>query len=342
VRKANWLAIALGLAFAFGLVQLFRLRFEAGDVYPEYSSLRTDPVGTQALYESFNALHGVSAARNYQPLDKIKAGGATVFYLGVNAKSLVDAERDELEQLATSGARLVIGLLPVLRLPAGTKPGGRWELEHWGVALTLAEPRRGKPANLLYFAPSKDWTVVRSASGHAIVIERAFGKGTLVLSADAFPLTNQALLFDRDANLISWYAGPNRRLIFDESHFGVTETGSVAALGRRYHLEPFLAALLLLAVLFIWKNSTPLVPARPAGKPGASAAQSWGMPYYLLRRAAPPAEVIHACLDEWRKSLSLGPRYSDDRLHRVEEIASTEHDPVKAYQAIGRALAREK
>jgi hypothetical protein len=342
VRKASWLAVALVVAFAFGLVQLFRWRFAAGDVYPEYSSLRADPIGTQALFESFHALPGVTALRNYQPLDKIKARGATVFYLGLSAKSFADADRDDLEQLATSGARLVIGLLPVLRLPTGTKPGGRWELGRWNAALTLAEPKPHGHANLLYFIATKDWNVVRSASGHAILIERAFGKGSIVLAADAYPLTNQALLLHRDANLISWYAGPNRRLIFDESHFGVTETGSVAALGRRYHLEPFLAALLLLAVLFIWKNSTPLVPMRPAEQPPASAAQSWGMPHYLLRRAAPPSEVIHACLDEWRKSLALGPRYSEDKLHRVEEIVRRELDPVKAYQAIGKALAREK
>ena len=342
MRKASWLAVALVLAFTFGLVQLFRWRFEAGDVYPPYSSLRADPMGTQALFESFNALPGVSALRNYQPLEKIKAGGATVFYLGLDARSFAGAERDDLEHLATAGARLVIGLMPVLRLPAGTKPGGRWELGRWGVALTLADPTPGKRANLLYFTASKDWNVVRSAAGHATLIERAFGKGSIVLAADAYPLTNQALVFNRNAAFISWYAGPNRRLIFDESHFDITETGSVAALGRRYHLEPFLGALLLLAVLFIWKNSTPLVPMRPAERPAASAAQSWGMPHYLLRRAAPPAEVIHACLDEWRKSLSLGPRYSEDKLHRVEEIARTEHDPVKAYQAIGQALAREK
>jgi hypothetical protein len=342
VRKASWLALALVLAFGFGLVQLFLWRFAAGDVYPEYSSLRADPVGTQALFESFNALPGVSAVRNYLPLDEIKGAGTTVFYLGLDARAFAESERDDLEQLATGGARLVIGLLPVLRLTAGTKPGSRWDLGRWGAALILAEPKRGKRANLLYFAASKDWNVVRATGGHAVLIERAFAKGSLVLAADAYALTNQALLSDRNANLISSYAGPNRRLIFDESHFGVTETGSVAALGRRYHLEPFLAALLLLAVLFIWKNSTPLVPAQAAEKPTASAAQSWGMPYYLLRRAAPPAEVIHACLDEWRSSLALGPRYSEDRLHHVEEIARTEHDPVKAYQAIGHALAREK
>ena len=183
---------------------------------------------------------------------------------------------------------------------------------------------------------------MRSSSELAILIERKYGKGSLVLAADGYPMSNQALLLDRDAALLSWLAGPNQRLIFDEAHLGVTETGSVVALGRRYHLHAFLAALLLLAMLFIWKNSTPLVPVPPVERSAAQAAQSWGMPHYLVRRAAPPAELIGACLNEWHKSLSLGPRYSAEKLQRAEEAANSERDPVKAYQAIGRALAGEK
>lgn len=341
MRKANWLVLALALGFAFGLVQLFQWRFEAGDIYPEYSSLRTDPMGTQALFESFQMLRGVSTARNYQPLERVKPADATIFYLGLDTRSLVRTDLADFDKLATGGGRLVIGLLPILDLPRGAKPG-RTELKSWGVALTLAEPNPKKRANLLYFTASKDWTVVRATSGHAVLIERKFGKGSIVLAADGYPMSNQALMFDRDAKLLSWLSGPSRRLIFDESHFGVTETGSVAALGRRYHLHAFLAALLLLAVLFIWKNTTPLVPAPPVEISTASSSQSWGMPHYLLRRAAPPADLIGVCLNEWRKSLRLGPRYSDEKLQRVEEIAGAERDPVKAYQAIGQALAGEK
>jgi len=210
------------------------------------------------------------------------------------------------------------------------------------LTLALAPPHAGKLSNLLYFVVSKDWHVVRTASDRPVLIERKFGKGSLVLAADGYLTSNQALLYNRDAALLSWLAAPNRRLIFDESHLGVTETGSVVALGRRYRLHAFVAVLLLLAVLFIWKNSSPLVPV-PAVEPAVpSAAQSWGMPHYLLRRAAPPAELITACLSEWRKSLALGPRYSPERLQRVDEAAASERDPVKAYQAIGRALAGEK
>ena len=39
------------VAFVLGVLQLFRLRFEQGDVYPPYSTLRADPLGSMALYE---------------------------------------------------------------------------------------------------------------------------------------------------------------------------------------------------------------------------------------------------------------------------------------------------
>lgn len=341
MRKASWLLLAIALLFGFGLVQLFLWRFEAGDVYPPYSSLRADPVGTQALFESLQAIRGVSVERNYQPIDRVKPVESTIFYLGVDSASLLRADLADFDKLTSAGVRLVIGLLPVVELPPANSPRHA-ELKPWGVTLALAQPHGKKLSNLLYFSISKDWHVIRGASDHAVLIERKFGKGSLVLAADGYPMSNQALLFDRDAGLLSWLAGPNHRLIFDESHLGVTETGSVVALGRRYHLHAFLAALLLLAVLFIWKNSTPLVPVPVVDHAAAPAAQSWGMPHYLLRRAAPPAEVITACLSEWRKSLALGPRYSAEKLQRAEEAANSERDPVKAYQAIGRVLAGEK
>ncbi|SRR5579864_5237640 len=341
LRFANWLVLTVALLFALGLVQLFRWRFEIGDVYPPYSSLRTDPLGTRALFESFQSIGGISVARNYQPLERVKPAGTTIFYLGVDSRDLLRADLADFDKLTTSGARLVIGLLPVLELPIATSRP-KSDVKPWGVTLALAEPNPKRASNLLYFIPPKDWNVVRAASGHAVLIERKFGKGSLVLAADSYVMSNQALLSDRNTDTLSWIAGPNRRLLFDESHFGVTETGSVAALGRRYRLQAFVAALLLLAVLFVWKSSTPFVPAPALERPAASASQSWGMPHYLLRRAAPPAELIGACWNEWRKSLSLGPHYSDEKMHRAEEIAHRERDPVKAYQAIGRALAGDK
>ena len=56
--------------FAVGVVQLFRLRLAHGDVYPPYSSLREDPLGTKVLFASLENLAGVSARRNLRPLNQ--------------------------------------------------------------------------------------------------------------------------------------------------------------------------------------------------------------------------------------------------------------------------------
>jgi len=70
--------------FLIGVVNLFLLRFEAGDVYPPYSSLRSDPLGTRALYESLENLDNITAKRNYLPMSKIKSGrGAIRVFSGI-------------------------------------------------------------------------------------------------------------------------------------------------------------------------------------------------------------------------------------------------------------------
>jgi hypothetical protein len=54
--------------------------------------------------------------------------------------------------------------------------------------------------------------------------------------------------------------GGNQRVVFDESHLGEVESGSIAGLARNYHLEGLALALLTLAGLYVWKNSSSLLP----------------------------------------------------------------------------------
>src|SRR5438445_12104910 len=67
MRKSFALAALLicVIGFILGLGYLFRVRFDVGDVYPEYSSLRADPLGTMALCESLERMPGISVRRDY-------------------------------------------------------------------------------------------------------------------------------------------------------------------------------------------------------------------------------------------------------------------------------------
>jgi hypothetical protein len=121
LRRPRGLTLAslglAGLALA-ALTRLMMLRFEAGDLYPPYSSLRPDPLGTAALYDALQA-GPMQLSRLYLPLRELPApGDTTLLYMGLDWQDVFffDAEeRRQIEALAASGGRVLIGLLPTDR-----------------------------------------------------------------------------------------------------------------------------------------------------------------------------------------------------------------------------------
>lgn len=106
------LPVALfGLFFA-GLLQLLLLRFEAGDVYPPYSSLRSDPVGTRVLFEALARQDSLAVARGLSPsLPWKDEPAATVFALGLppHDDPLADPTWDDAaRRFLAAGGRLVL------------------------------------------------------------------------------------------------------------------------------------------------------------------------------------------------------------------------------------------
>src|SRR5689334_12722294 len=132
LKRLSFLALPLILVgFLAGLGRFLYLRFSAGDVYPAYSSLRTDPVGTKALYESLGRLSPFTAARQFEPLRKISTDSqSTLLFLGLQPGSIWEAQQ-EFTELARSGARVVLAFDARSSLPhsresdrinAGPKP----------------------------------------------------------------------------------------------------------------------------------------------------------------------------------------------------------------------------
>jgi len=126
------LAVLVGVFLLFTL-KLFSLRFQTGDIYPPYSTLRTDPLGCKALYES---LGDVSASeRNFKRVDKLpEAAGTTLLFLGAGLTGREDHSRDsqkemmgiedpnetfarELEAFVVRGGRLVLSYRPLTGPP---------------------------------------------------------------------------------------------------------------------------------------------------------------------------------------------------------------------------------
>ena len=78
--------LVLSAVFAGGVLYLFNRQFAAGGVYPEYSTLRSDPAGAKLIFESLRRLPGVTVARNYLPLDRVSDRDSTVIMLGVDRR----------------------------------------------------------------------------------------------------------------------------------------------------------------------------------------------------------------------------------------------------------------
>jgi hypothetical protein len=145
------------LLFCVGLAKLFWLRFESGDLYPLYSSLRGDPLGTQVLFESLNRILENSAQRNFHPLNQLDVkSGSTLFVIGLAGQGafLKDpAWEPLLEKIALNGGRLVISFRSSATYrPASHKAQGaddeeeeRWDLDDEEIQEQDATPESHDP-----------------------------------------------------------------------------------------------------------------------------------------------------------------------------------------------------
>src|SRR5260370_1203434 len=287
----------LAVLFSLGLAQLFKLRSETGDVYPPYSSLRADPLGTMALCESLGELPGLSVRRDFSAGNQLPdAPDTTYLHLGAEMsewRELPEEVFKEIEGFVTRGGRLVVTLLPESSRPylwplggptaspkgstnappgkkaASPRPGSgrkrvsdqeepmvslklRWGVEYGyqrlsagGAAMhpsVLATRQSDLPlpeelewhSVVVFTNLPAAWQAIYARGTNPVVIERRFGRATVVMATDSYYLSNEALLKDRHADLLAWLVGPGKQVVFDEAHFGIVETNGVTALIRKH------------------------------------------------------------------------------------------------------------
>ena len=410
------LLILIACLFLYGIVKLFTLRFEKGDVYPVYSSLRTDPLGTKVFYNSLESLHDIKTVRNYRAFSQINnEGGATIFYFGLPSFSLQSMDKDDVERMESmiaQGSRFVVLFYPERRSrwqkttddkkqakdTPHAKEGKDTDAGHeksseerrcgylrcpvslpdrWGFHYDFYEQSvqgdhahrapdltgtgsHGLPESIswhsaLYFDRiNESWSPVYTLRGHPVIIERTFGRGKIIISTDTYFVSNEALLKERHPGLLAWLVGNNSTVVFDETHFGLRENPGIAALARKYRLHGFLAGMLFLGILFIWKNSSSLVPARDRSDADHEDDSLAGKDYVsgfvsLLRRNIAPRNLLHVCLSEWKRSFPRRGREGSEEMERVQKIilsrerrTAQEKFLIQAYEKVNKILGERK
>ncbi len=135
-RRVPWAIVTLAallMVFVAGVLHLFELRFDVGDVYPPYSTLRSDPLGAKAFFASLEELPGLRTERSLRPLSALGTEPLrpadydngektfTCFDLGVDAREwpfLLQPESVErLEAIMQRGGRVVITFQPTTTTP---------------------------------------------------------------------------------------------------------------------------------------------------------------------------------------------------------------------------------
>ena len=304
--RAILLLVSLAALFIGGVAYLFHLQFAVGDVYPAYSTLRSDPEGAGLIFESLRRRPGVTAIRGYQPfLRLLPDRDSTILLLGIDPRPFAmqpAGDLREFEELAARGNRLVLGMRP----GSGRAPPRRTALElNWGVRFGLDFDKAGN--DILYFAEARHWDILERNGQRPVVIEKAFGKGAIALVAAGWLFENKSVAEARHTALLARIIGPimrpHARIVFDEAHFGIVETGSIVALAGRFRLHGLALGLALCAALFIWKNASSFPPrsnAAPAEK--VFGRTSLAGLVTLLQRHISPSRLLPVCWQEWLKT----------------------------------------
>jgi hypothetical protein len=202
----------------------------------------------------------------------------------------------------------------------------------WKVKIQL--DAKGSKLHPLFFERAEGWTVREEADGRIIAIERGFGKGSVALLAESADFTNGSSVLLRRLDHVSSALGPFRRIVFDEQHLGLAESGSIMGMARQFRLMGLAFGLALCGALFIWKNAAGFPPpVDTRSEERFSGRTSHAGLITLLKRHVPLDGLAAAC---WREWLSANGREAPPEIRQRAEaiVKSAGGKPVEAARQI--------
>lgn len=401
-RRLAALVLGIAVVFAVGLTQLFLLRFEAGDVYPAYSSLRSDPLGTRVLFESLIRLAEHTARRNFHPPDQITlTPQTTLLVCGLSSNgAFLESEkvRALMDQVAVSGGRLVL-TFSTRMLKRDAEPEDEEEGQDGNVSEAPEEPveapavendadsldewlgaaslgfdfmqarqkeledtafisdsrQESLPAaipwrtNLFFDLEDEAWQVLYTWQDESVVVQRPWGRGTVAMTADSYLFSNEALRNHRFVDLLTWLVVPGNTVIFDEFHHGLVHRPGIASLARKYRFQGVFVALIVVVLLFMWRQAAVFVPPvrDERQSPGPALGRNTGRGLVdLTRRHIQTRELLTVCFDTWKLHGVQGkPEAMVSQVRVLVQQSSDnpkQNDPVKIYRQICELLKQGK
>jgi hypothetical protein len=370
LRLVAWVALVGGFwALLFFGWQTFSWRLETSDTFPEYSTYRADPKGLKAFYESLRATDLVQVSRRMQSSKILPSGENQVLLLaGIPADqpSVANEDLQLFDHWLATGGRLILALHPEKNQPGGIPsappPESQDETNHppfvswrslfrrWGVETVPLSGMHSAEADSTLFGKisrwlgrdsfdhlASDWKVIAVQGGKNVIVERAFAHGSLVLLADSYPLSNEALATNRNTGFLLWLVDNRSGVLFDETHLGLGERPGIMTLAQRYGMQWTLMSIAAVLLLFIWKCQYTLVPKTRVAEDGLtiSGCSSDQAFLNLLRRNVSQKELISVCIRTWLKTARARPA----QLVRLEEFRADPGEKKSLVERYNRVIA---
>lgn len=140
--------------------------------------------------------------------------------------------------------------------------------------------------------------------GEVAMMERNFGRGSLIVGTSTYLLSNEAQRVAPQGQFLARLLAGKTDIVFDEYSKGIDRTPGVVGLMKKMRLHLLMATAVILALLYVWRATVSLVPRRTeeqereralvlAGRDGHDGLAS------LLRSAIPTHAVLTHCVNEW-------------------------------------------
>jgi hypothetical protein len=335
MRKAKWPSVTLACVLLAALLAGFAyfVGLQSPESYPQMSSLNSGPKGSKLLFDALNRMPAMAVTRNYLPFSRWRPASSTILLLSVSPSTLTYASKQDLvevEAFAQANSRVVIGVpddSPAASLNEKNPPLIK---KRWGIQISAT-----KDTKQVVLDYDSSW---QPANGLNEAVEKRFGAGgSVVIAMHSNNFSNEHLATNASfLEQVPALIGAHTDVIFDETHLGIEESGSIAGLARRYRLQGLIAGLLVLVALFIWNRSVSFPPPtqfeihQDQKVLGADAGSTFAG---LIARHLTPEALLENCVAEWNR---VKPRQ-----HIAAELNS-KIDPVAAYRQLQENLPKQR
>lgn len=323
MRKTGILIFTF-LVFFAGTILIFQSRFRKGETFPDYSTLKADPLGSLALFESLQKTPGLTVTRNYSSTSIADISNSTIFFIGIQPFifEMEGSPVSSIDSLLKKGNRVIVSFLdPPLFAPSSTLPDStgksnvlftrsiKFKSKNSDTACVRSSDSLFKAVTwpgALNLQADSTWKTIVSRDSFMLLGEKKVHTGVLVVLHDGYNLSNQGLrdnLTRSGSNpLIPYLTGNTANIIFDESHHGIVKRMGISVLLQKTGFTPVIVFLCIWFFLLIWYIQGITAKIQPSSMNYSQQHDTPDSLQLILTSRISPKKIVQICRDEWRKS----------------------------------------